>query len=46
MISGLGTLSDVNLVIMWSHNPHAKSPNPGKPSKSGFIGVVTKITCT
>jgi hypothetical protein len=30
---------DVNLVITWSHNPYAKTPIPGKPSKSGLIGV-------
>jgi hypothetical protein len=29
----------VNLVITWSRNPHAKTPIPGKPSKSGLIGV-------
>jgi hypothetical protein len=29
----------VNLVITWSHNPYAKTPIPGKPSKSGLIGV-------
>jgi hypothetical protein len=26
-------------VITWSRNPHAKTPIPGKPSKSGLIGV-------
>jgi hypothetical protein len=31
--------NDVNLVITWSHSPHAKTPIPGKPSKSGLIGV-------
>jgi hypothetical protein len=31
--------SDANLVITWSRNPHAKTPIPGKPSKSGLIGV-------
>ena len=30
---------DANLVITWSRNPHTKTPIPGKPSKSGFIGV-------
>jgi hypothetical protein len=30
---------DVNLVITWSRNPHAKTSIPGKPSKSGLIGV-------
>ena len=30
---------DANLVITWSRNPHAKTPIPGKPSKSGLIGV-------
>jgi len=30
---------DENLVITWSRNPHAKTPIPGKPSKSGLIGV-------
>jgi hypothetical protein len=30
---------DANLVITWSCNPHAKTPIPGKPSKSGLIGV-------
>jgi hypothetical protein len=33
------TLSDANLVITWSHNPHTKTPIPGKPSTSGLIGV-------
>ena len=28
-----------NLVITWSRNPHAKTPIPGKPSKSGLLGV-------
>ena len=32
-------ITDVNLVITWSRNPHAKTPIPGKPSKSGLIGV-------
>jgi hypothetical protein len=31
--------NDVNLVITWSRNPHAKTSIPGKPSKSGLIGV-------
>jgi len=31
-------LSDANLVITWSRNPHAKTSIPGKPSKSGLIG--------
>jgi hypothetical protein len=31
--------SDANLMITWSRNPHAKTPIPGKPSKSGLIGV-------
>jgi hypothetical protein len=31
--------SDANLVIMWLRNPHAKTPIPRKPSKSGLIGV-------
>jgi len=30
---------DTNLVITWSRNPHAKTPVPGKPIKSGLIGV-------
>ena len=30
---------DANLVITWSCNPHAKTPIPGKPSKSCLIGV-------
>jgi len=30
---------DANLVITWPRNPHAKTPIPGKPSKSGLIGV-------
>jgi len=30
---------DANLVITWSRNPHAKTSIPGKPSKSGLIGV-------
>jgi hypothetical protein len=30
---------DANLVITRSRNPHAKTPIPGKPSKSGLIGV-------
>jgi hypothetical protein len=30
---------DANLVITWSRNPHIKTPIPGKPSKSGLIGV-------
>jgi hypothetical protein len=29
--------SDANLVITWSRNPHAKTPIPGKPSKSGLM---------
>jgi len=33
------TRSDANLVITWSLNPHTKTPIPGKPSKSGLIGV-------
>ena len=32
-------LSDANLVITWSRNPHAKTPILGNPSKSGLIGV-------
>jgi hypothetical protein len=32
-------IADANLVITWSRNPHAKTPIPGKPSKSGLIGV-------
>ena len=31
--------TDANLVITWSRNPHAKTPIPRKPSKSGLIGV-------
>jgi hypothetical protein len=31
--------SDANLVITWSSNPHINTPIPGKPSKSGLIGV-------
>ena len=31
--------NDANLVITWSRNQHAKTPIPGKPSKSGLIGV-------
>jgi len=31
--------NDANLVITWSRNPHAKTPIPGKPSKSGLIGM-------
>jgi len=31
--------TDANLVITWSCNSHAKTPIPGKPSKSGLIGV-------
>jgi hypothetical protein len=31
--------NDANLVITWSRNPHAKTPIPGKPSKSSLIGV-------
>ena len=31
--------SDANLMITWSRNPHAKTPIPGKQSKSGLIGV-------
>ena len=38
-ISWSMTRNDVNLVITWSRNPHAKTPIPGKPSKSGLIGV-------
>jgi hypothetical protein len=30
---------DANLMITWSRNPHAKTPIPGKPSKSGLIEV-------
>jgi hypothetical protein len=30
---------DAKLVIKWPRNPHAKTPIPGKPSKSGLIGV-------
>jgi hypothetical protein len=33
------TFPDANLMITWSRNPHAKTPIPGKPSKSGLIGV-------
>jgi hypothetical protein len=36
------TRSDANLMITWSRNPHAKTPIPGKPSKSGLIGVWNK----
>jgi hypothetical protein len=32
------TSNDANFVITWSHNPHAKTPIPWKPSKSGLIG--------
>jgi hypothetical protein len=35
----LQTPSDANLMITWSRNPHVKTPIPGKPSKSGLIGV-------
>jgi hypothetical protein len=38
--------ADANHVIVRSHNPHVKTPIPGKPSKSGLIGVDTKITYT
>jgi len=31
--------NDANLVIMWSGNPHAKTPIPEKPSKSVLIVV-------
>jgi len=31
--------NDANLVITWSRNPHAKTPIPGKPRKSGLILV-------
>jgi len=31
--------TDLNLVITWSRDPHAKTPIPEKPSKSGLIGV-------
>jgi hypothetical protein len=31
--------NDTNLVITWSRNQHAKTPIPGKRSKSGLIGV-------
>jgi len=31
--------NEANLVITWSRNPHAKTPIPGNPHKSGFIGV-------
>jgi len=31
--------NDANLVITWSCNSHAKTSIPGKPSKSGLIGV-------
>jgi hypothetical protein len=31
--------ADVNLLNMQSSNPHAKTLIPGKPSKSGLIGV-------
>ena len=34
-----GNDTDANLVITWSRNPHAKTPIPGKPSKSGLIVV-------
>jgi hypothetical protein len=30
---------DVNLLIMWSSNPHLKTPIPEKSSKSYSIGV-------
>jgi NAD(P)H-quinone oxidoreductase subunit 2 len=33
------TKYDANLVIIWSRNLHAKTPIPGKQSKSGLIGV-------
>jgi hypothetical protein len=33
------TIIDAKLVITLSHNPHAKTPLPGKPSKSGLIGM-------
>ncbi|KAJ6856544.1 hypothetical protein NC651_038246 [Populus alba x Populus x berolinensis] len=33
------SLIDANLVITWSRNPHTKTSIPGKPSKSGLIGV-------
>jgi len=39
--------NDVNLVITWSCNPHAKTPILEKPSKSGLIAVWHKDnTCT
>jgi hypothetical protein len=33
------TLTDANLVITWSRKPHAMTPIPWKPTKSGLIGV-------
>jgi hypothetical protein len=30
---------DANLAITWSRNPYANTPIPGKPGKSGLIGV-------
>jgi len=35
-------MEDMLQVITWSHNPHAKTPIPGKPSKSDLIGVWPK----
>jgi hypothetical protein len=39
ILNGIESQFDANLVITWSRNPHAKTPIPGKPSKSGLIGV-------
>jgi hypothetical protein len=36
---GVSTYGDTNLVITWSRNLHTQTPIPGKPSKSGLIGV-------
>jgi hypothetical protein len=39
ILGQFSAISDANLVIIWSRNPHAKTPILGKPSKSGLIGV-------
>jgi hypothetical protein len=38
-VMSFGLKNDANLVITWSRNPHAKTPIPKRPSKSGLIEV-------
>ena len=39
LVLGWSASSDVNLVITWSRNPHAKTTILGKPSISGLIAM-------